>query len=543
MSGEESNKLINRRTFIKLAGIAIAFPACSFVHNKNSFPTIIAGANSQTGHLLRENKFPEPSRTEKISLAIVGGGVSGLSASRWLKKNGFDDFKLFELDTAAGGNSKSGKNEVSSYPFAAHYLPIPNENFKELIDFLSEHNVITGFDEKNLPIYNEYYICFEPEERLFYRGIWQDGLPPKTGLNENEISELSRFFKQAEIYKNAIGKDNLPAFAIPLEFSSKDDEFMQLDYMTFEEYLKKERYTSSFLLWYLNYCCKDDYGTSIVHTSAWAAFHYFACRSGKASNAESSDVLTWPEGNNFLVKKLTSQIESHVHTEMLTYRVDRVGDFWNCYVFDVKTKQSVKYICDQVILATPQFVNKKILIAETTVNWDEFSYYPWIVANITIKDKKELNGLQSLSWDNVLYDSKSLGYVNACHQSFDMHKPQTVITYYYNFSEKSAKEERQAIYEKDESYWKNFIIDDLKKSHPDIEQIVESIDVNVLGHGMVSPVVNFRTSHSRRVLGIGLDNLYFAHSDISGISIFEQAFYRGIFAANQVLKQRHEHKL
>lgn len=543
MSGEESNKFISRRTFVKLAGIAMALPACNFTPTKTPFNTTIAGANSKTGHLLRENKFPEPARTETLSVAIVGGGVSGLSAARWFKKNGFEDFKLFELDTATGGNSKSAKNDVTSYPFAAHYLPIPNESFKELIEFLSEHNVITGFDKNKLPIYNDYYICFEPEERIFYRGIWQEGLPPKTGLIDSEKDELARFFKQIEVYKIAIGKDNFPAFTIPLEFSSKDDEFMKLDSITLEQYLKNENYKSPFLFWYLNYCCKDDYGTSINQTSAWAAFHYFACRSGKAANADSSDILTWSEGNNFLVKKLESEIQQHVHTNMLTYKVEQVDSFWHCYVFDVNNNQSVKYICNQVILATPQFVNKKILKAETTINWDDFSYYPWIVANITIKDKKELNSTQPLSWDNVLYDSKSLGYVNACHQSFDMHQPKTVITYYYNFSEMSAKEERHAIYEKDENYWKKFILDDLKKAHPLIEDMIETIEVNVLGHGMISPVVNFRNNHSRITLEAGLDNLYFAHSDISGISIFEQAFYRGICAANQVLKQRHEHKL
>lgn len=534
---------MNRRTFIKLSGLTLSatyLNACNPFSEKPKYNTRIAGANSKTGHLLRENRFPLPTHTEELNTLIVGGGIAGLSAARWLKKNNFSDFKLFELDTAIGGNSKGGKNAISNYPFAAHYLPIPNEKYKELIEFLHEHEIITGFDDKGLPIYNEYYICFEPHERFWFRGKWQDALPPKIGLSKEEEEELIRFLKTTETYKQALGNDNLPAFTIPLELSSKDELFMQLDNITIADYLKRENYKSNFLVWYINYCCKDDFGSSIHDTSAWAAFHYFACRNGKASNATSIDVLTWPEGNHFLTKKLEHNLKEHIFIQQLTYKVEKENNKWNCYVYDVQKNTSTKYVCNQVIMATPQFVNKRILAFETGVDWNSFTYYPWIVANVSLKNKKELNGGQDLAWDNVLYNSKSLGYVNACHQNFDQHSDKTVLTYYYNFSEQLAKTERENIYQNNELYWQKFIVEDLKKVHPKIEELIIDIEVNVLGHGMISPTKNFRNNPSRKILENGLENLFFAHSDISGISIFEQAFHRGITAANQVLKQKHD---
>lgn len=533
---------MNRRTFIKLGGLLVTVPylnACNSSEKKFNFQTTIAGANAKTGHLLRENKFPEPSNTEQLHTLIVGGGISGLSAARWLKKNNFTDFKLVELDSQIGGNAKGGKNQITEYPFAAHYLPVANEKFTELIEFLSESDVITGFDTNGLPVYNEYYICSEPQERLFYRGIWQDGLPPKQGLSEDDKKEITRFLQLTESLKNKTGSDQRPAFTIPLEHSSTDEEFTKLDDITIAEYLKKENYKTDFLIWYLNYCCKDDFGTSLENTSAWAALHYFCCRNGKASNAFSYDLLTWPEGNNFLTKKLATDIEPHLHNNMLTYKVEKVDSNWNCYVYDVQKKESIKYVCSNVILATPQFVNKRILALETNIDWNSFSYYPWIVANISINNKRILNGKQVLSWDNVMYESKSLGYVNACHQSFNMNSNKTVLTYYYNFSEKLAKEEREAIYSKNETDWQTFILNDIKTVHPQIEELIEHIEVNVLGHGMISPNKHFRSNPSRQILENGLDNLYFAHSDISGISIFEQAFYRGILAAKKVLTKNH----
>ncbi|HEY0030938.1 MAG TPA: NAD(P)-binding protein, partial [Bacteroidia bacterium] len=515
MSGEKSNNAMNRRTFLKLGGLLLSVPylnSCNPFTKEEKYKARIAGANSKTGHLLRDNKFPSPVRTETINTLIIGGGISGLSAARWLKKNKFSDFKLLELDNSVGGNSKGGKNEITAYPFAAHYLPIPNEKFTELIDLLSEHKVITGFDAQGLPIYNEYYICFEPQERLFYRGIWQDGLPPKAGMSELEKEELIRFLKLTEEFKSKTGNDNLPAFTIPLESSSMDETFMELDNITVAEYLKRENFHSDFLLWYLNYCCKDDFGTSIENTSAWALFHYFSSRSGKASNASSFDILAWPEGNHFLTKKLASGLSEHLNTEMLTYKVEPEKDKWNCYVYNVKKNESIKYVCEQLILATPQFVNKRILSFDTKIDWNAFSYYPWIVANISISHQKDLNGLEDLSWDNVIYNSKSLGYVNACHQSVGQNNEKTVITYYYNFSEQTAKQAREAIYQNDENYWKDFIINDLKKAHSQIADFIEDMEINVLGHGMISPTKRFRTNSSRMILETGFKNLHFAHS-------------------------------
>ena len=100
---------------------------------------------------------------------------------------------MFDLASKHGGNAISDSNTVSAYPWAAHYLPIVNNSNTELINFLHQHQIITGFDKDGLPIYNEYYLCFDPEERLFINGHWQDGLIPNFGVPENEKKEITRF--------------------------------------------------------------------------------------------------------------------------------------------------------------------------------------------------------------------------------------------------------------------------------------------------------------------------------------------------------------
>ena len=219
----------------------------------------------------------------------------------------------------------------------------------------------------------------------------------------------------------------------------------------------------------------------------------------------------------------------------MVYKIEPNGKLWNCYVLDLNSNQSTRYECEHLILATPQFVNKRLLNFTKDIVFKEFEYYPWLVANITINKPIDLNGSSDLSCDNVIYGSKSLGYVNSCHQIQQVTQQKTVITYYYNFCEHSAKQERESIYQKDENFWKAFIIKDLSRAHSNIEELIDEIELYVYGHGMISPTIGFKTSKSRKKLSKGLDNLYFINSDVSEISVFMQAFDNGITAAKKIV--------
>jgi hypothetical protein len=58
-----------------------------------------------------------------------------------------------------------------------------------------------------------------------------------------------------------------------------------------------------------------------------------------------------------------------------------------------------------------------------------------------------------------------------------------------------------------------------------------------MGHAMVRPTVGSIFSEERRHLSARDGRLLFANSDLSGISIFEEAQYHGVKAAEKVLEQ------
>lgn len=530
---------MNRRDFIQVSVAATGLAAVLASCNKNrTIKGTILGASSSTGHLLRDKKFSTPSSTEQKQVVIIGSGVSGLSAARFLQQQGINDMVLLELEKNIGGNAANGSNSISAFPLGAHYVPVPNQNLSEYLDFLQSANVITEFDATGLPVYNEAYLCFDPEERLYINGRWQEGLVPQYGVPLNERKQMERFLELIQELRAAKGSDGKDAFAIPVNQSSRDAAYTKLDSLTMKEWMLQSGFTSEYLHWYVNYCTRDDFGTPHHLCSAWAGIHYFAGRKGKAANADYSDVLTWPEGNGFLIQQLSKDLHGYVRTESLVTKVESTEKNVIIHYYDVKSGQLKEITAVQCIIAVPQFVAARLLKDEERFKKVKanFHYAPWMVANIVTETLEERSG-QVLSWDNVIYGSASLGYVDATHQLLQQHIPQKNLTYYLPLTTSSPAEERKKAQDTPHEEWVQQIIADLKKIHPNIETAVKEINITLWGHAMVQPLPGIVHGKLRGQLASSIHNrLHFAHTDLSGISIFEEGFYQGLEAAKKVME-------
>ncbi len=132
----------------------------------------------------------------------------------------------------------------------------------------------------------------------------------------------------------------------------------------------------------------------------------------------------------------------------------------------------------------------------------------------------------------MIYDSPTLGYVNATHMSLASHIERTVWTFYWSLAEYSPRDARTLLLAKDWNYWKEAILNDLARAHPDIRQCVSHIDIMRMGHAMVRPRPGFLFSPERERWLTPRGSIHFANSDLSGFSIFEEAQYRGVQAAS-----------
>ena len=187
-----------------------------------------------------------------------------------------------------------------------------------------------------------------------------------------------------------------------------------------------------------------------------------------------------------------------------------------------------------VIFAAPTFLAPHIVEGFTPLH--DFTYSPWLTANLTLESLPEVRAAEP-TWDTVFLDSPALGYVDATHQSVRSHIDKTVWTFYWALADGDPVQNRRFLLEKDWAYWKEAILRDLERVHSDIRQCVSRVDIMRLGHAMIRPVPGSIFSAERQNLAKQAGRILFANSDLSGISIFEEAQYHGVKAAQEILQR------
>ena len=85
--------------------------------------------------------------------------------------------------------------------------------------------------------------------------------------------------------------------------------------------------------------------------------------------------------------------------------------------------------------------------------------------------------------------------------------------------------------------WAEQILADLERPHPDIRKITTKLDIFRDGHAMSRPVPGLIWGEARQRFADDSANLRFAHADVSGFSLFEEAQYRGVLAAERTLRR------
>jgi phytoene dehydrogenase-like protein len=498
---------IDRRKFLGLSSAALMGLT---LKSERSIAGSFVNESFQAGHLLRDRaSFPAAKRIEKVPLIIVGGGIAGLSAAWRLRKRGFADFVLLEMNDTAGGNARSGENEITAYPWAAHYVPVPGPKAIYVRELFEDLGVLKE------GVWNERYLCFSPQERLFLYGRWQEGIEPAVALKTRDREQFQRLEEIFTRYRNS------GEFTIPLELG-RSNRLADLDRLNFSDWLSQQGFDSPLVNWYMNYACRDDYGALAKDTSAWAGIHYFSSR-----EAEEKGPLTWPEGNGWITRRLMEYVGGNVRTNQMVHRM-------------VSTPRGVtveagdtQFQSEFVIFAAPTFLAPYII--EDFPPLRDFTYSPWLTANLTLDRLPDQRGAEP-SWDTVFLESPTLGYVDATHQSVRSHIDKTVWTFYWALADGDPAQNRRLLLERDWAYWKEAILHDLERVHSDIRQCVSRIDIMRMGHAMIRPTPGSIFSTERQRLSSQMNRVLLANSDLSAISIFEEAQYHGVHTAERVLE-------
>ena len=122
------------------------------------------------------------------------------------------------------------------------------------------------------------------------------------------------------------------------------------------------------------------------------------------------------------------------------------------------------------------------------------------------------------------------------HQNLNQNIGEKVITYYRSFSTENCKNARKELLKMNDEDLKKLVLNDLKIAHPLIEDFILEMEFHKIGHAMIAPVPNqIFGKESEKARESIEGKIFFAHTDLSGISIFEEAFHQGRNAAKQML--------
>ncbi len=490
-------------------------------------------AEHARGHRLRDMargksaSLPPSAVQRRAAVVVVGAGVAGLAAARALAQAGVDDVQLLELANAAGGHSRGHRLAGMACPLGAHYLPLPGPAAHEVATFLHEQGLLRTVMGRTVA--DERHLCHSPQERLFIDGAWADGLLPPADPSSRTQAQYRAFAAQVR-QAQALG------FALPSTRAPWTPAHAALDAVLFSDWLASQGLDDERLRWYLDYCCRDDYGAGTRQVSAWAGLHYFASRHGfqapgddGGGAGDSEGVFTWPEGNAWLVQRLAAPLAGRLHTGRVVLQVEEGRHGVQLQVWDEGAGHVEAWQAQRVVLAVPVFVAARLLVqpsAALQAAAAALQYAPWLVANLHL-DQPLLDRPGALpSWDNVPYGGAALGWVDAMHQSLRTLPGPTVLTVYRSL----LPGDRQALLDGSAETWARTALTEISAVHPDLARRLRQVDLMRWGHAMAIPAPGVRSSVQAGALSAlrqARGRVRFAHGDLGGSSVFEEAFTLG----------------
>jgi monoamine oxidase len=512
---------LNRRSLLAAGALALAGCERSPAQLQGGW----VGASHARGHRVRDGLKPVPAVERRAAVLVLGAGIAGLSAARAFARLGVDDVQLLELEDSAGGNSRGHQLGGQACPLGAHYLPVPGAAAREVNEWLLEIGLLRQELGRTLP--DERHLCHSPQERLFYEGAWVEGLLPPAEPGSATLAQYRRFAA-------AVARLQGIGFAIPSQRAPWTATHAALDALSFSAWLDQQGLDDARLRWYLDYCCRDDYGAGSGTVSAWAGLHYFASRHGFHAPgdevAEREPVFTWPEGNAWLVQRLAAPFADRLHGGRTVLEVSEGRHEVQVLAWDEQARRAERWTAARVVLALPLFIAARVLLNPGDALREAAArqpHAPWLVANLHLaRPLVERPGLP-LCWDNVAYGSAGLGYVDAGHQRLDPSPGPTVLTAYLALPESR----RAALLDDDWRLWTSRVVEGLAGVHPDLAGQLLRADLMRYGHAMAVPAPGQRGSAALAALRAQRGRIRYAHSDLAAYSVFEEAFTLGAAAA------------
>jgi hypothetical protein len=225
----------------------------------------------------------------------------------------------------------------------------------------------------------------------------------------------------------------------------------------------------------------------------------------------------------------------------LSIRETRTGVDVLCFTVDSDVVRTFVVHARRAISAMPLAVARHVVASLRADGYDPAVHAPvirpWLVANFVMRRYPDEAPGAELAWDNVLFGSDGLGYVVSTHQEIRVARsPVTVFTAYRALDHASPDEARRWMDTASPSEIGALAAAELRAVYGwRFAPCVARVDVSLRGHAMASPSPGTLANEGLRALRESDGPVLYAHADLSGYSVFEEAAWWGWQAAGRVL--------
>lgn len=504
----QKKKNITRRYFMQLSALSAAGLVIGCGRSKKPryhFPVSIH-SDYNAGHMLMKTATWPVSSEISTDVAIVGGGISGLSAAASLE--GKKEYLLFELSDTLGGTSSAGRYAGISFSQGAHYdLAYPQHYGQQTLHLLNKLRVIE-FNNKNK-------LWEFTDKKYLIEKNWQEQCRVGNELHDGVLPNTSETEKFASLLKPFEGRMTMPLRLL-------DKELLPLDSITFRQYLNKHINLTSALIQAIDYQMHDDYGGGIDKVSALAGIHYYTCRPYSTKNIE---LFSPPQGNYYFIQKLYNQLNNKrlLLNHLLSGAEEKNGEV-NLEVIDVANHRKKRVKAKQLIYAGKKHALKYIQ-PELYSPFSRIQYAPWVCINFILQNRFDHQGL----WQNEWMGKRNhfMGFVDSDAQFINT-TDYRVFTAYFCLPATARSmlhnnEKLEAL-----AYETIELINEYYNT--DLTPLVEKAFVHAMGHAMPVPAIGYlatKVTDTPTVKFAGVDNYR--------LPLLFEAIDSGITAAGNVL--------
>ena len=235
-----------------------------------------------------------------------GAGIAGLAAARAIERAGIDDVHLIELEDEAGGHPRGHRLAGFDCPLGAHYLPVPGERRPRC----AAAGDWAWRRWRTAAWHDERHLCHAPQSGLFIDGEWHEGLLPPGEPGSRLLAQYRPLVPPGRRGAAAGRPPRLPALRTVVGSPARRPRWTSADLRRLAGCASGRRARPALVPTTAATTTAPTPRPADLGLGRAAPFRQsprFPC-AGDAGDAEREPVLTWPEGNAWLARRLAAPL-------------------------------------------------------------------------------------------------------------------------------------------------------------------------------------------------------------------------------------------